>query len=665
MNRNDESVALDYEIMDYYLSNQSPRIISKIWINAQLIIDNWYLYTLEGFFMMIEKRIPELNDFIEFGIVKKKAYEIRESKKKEQHADSVLPRDFLPLSFRAEIDEVFPELVIVRNEFRKAFMNIPNGLEKTEAWLYPYALNANSNADIEALVYFASQDEFVVQANEIKEILRLEFCYKIGAEFLPVNTEEATIEKAKNGTLSLASMAKLFSEINYFPIGLICSDLEEEYITASFFRIVEWMELNEFDPWIDAYSQEISTIFQKGVGSIFSVYQLFFFCRSDLLLKRASSFGLEALLYGICIGDIDASKPWTQYWEAKEDSGIRSITVDYLPVASIIIFAWQRINPSNINATILDKALQLLNQSQLSSGAWPMTSRDTNGDILSTCLAMHALGAYKPGGYNRYLSAAKKWLLAQQNEVGCWVIRNLPALMVNILCIEAIRLADGNEKISYRIQENLFGRKNFGSTSVKTQNDCCIVFCEGNVTGVKNNCFDENCYTKIFTLEFPDITFCSIGSCSDIETNEKLFHVIKKVNPYHKIIRLIDRDDRSEEEIQELNGKGITVLSLRELESYLLEDEIIEKLCIVSGASDKIDEAKRIKTDAISESIIRGNPSDDLKSAAGVFFTKTKILLGLTKCGNNYISFLRDTMAPLLTPDTHTYLLLRKDIFDI
>jgi hypothetical protein len=144
-----------------------------------------------------------------------------------------------------------------------------------------------------------------------------------------------------------------------------------------------------------------------------------------------------------------------------------------------------------------------------------------------------------------------------------------------------------------------------------------------------------------------------------------LFEVIKKVNPYHNIIKLIDRDDRSAEEIEELKKQGILVLSLRTLESYLLEDEIIEKLCTVCNQPEKIDIIKAIKAEALKKSIERGNPSDDLKSAAGLFFTEAKKALGLTKCGSNTVTFLRDTMAPLVTQETNTYKKLRKDIFGI
>ena len=60
----------------------------------------------------------------------------------------------------------------------------------------------------------------------------------------------------------------------------------------------------------------------------------------------------------------------------------------------------------------------------------------------------------------------------------------------------------------------------------------------------------------------------------------------------------------------------------------------------------------------------RKNPKDDIKSASGDIYTNLKKLLELTQCGNNTNTFLRDTMAPLITPDTKVYSELKKEIFD-
>lgn len=649
--------------MDDFIRIASVRQLSKIWIFATEMIYYWGMYSLDGVFQTIDTYIPEIYSFVDIDKIKKRSYEIQEAKLREK-PDSDKPQihEFLPLGFRSEITEDIPELVTIRDKFQEAFELVPSGIEKAEAWLYPYALKTGADADLEALLYFKSKGESLVSSHELSETWRKKICSDVAKGWLH-SSDEKIIEKAKNNELSIIDLAETFKHSIMFPNFLHAYDNEEDFISSTFFRAMEWFQLNEYEPWADVYAQEISTAYQGGVDQVYSLYPLFYYCRSDLLLRKASKFGLEALLYGICVGNIDPSKPWKRYWEEPDKEQRNFTYVDYVPTASIIAFAWQRINPTNINKEILDQSLLLLFQTQLVSGAWPLTSKDEKESILSTCLAMTALSSTKPVGYQRYVEKAKEWLLNQQNEVGCWYIQGAPAVMINVLCLEAIRLAEGNNQVTYIVRDYQIDNSHI-TTSISKQTDKYIIFCEGNSGGIKNSNFDEKCYTKIFSLEFPNAVFCSVGSCKDIEAKDKLlFETIKKVNPYHMIIKVIDRDDRSVEEIEELKIQNITVLSLRELESYLLEDEIIERLCMVCDKLEKYGEIIAIKEEALRQSIARGNPTDDLKSASGLFFTETKKALGLTKCGNDTVSFLRDTMAPLITQETNTYKLLRRDIF--
>lgn len=113
--------------------------------------------------------------------------------------------------------------------------------------------------------------------------------------------------------------------------------------------------------------------------------------------------------------------------------------------------------------------------------------------------------------------------------------------MINVLCLEAIRLAEGSNQVTYIVRDYQIDNSHI-TTSIRKQTDKFIIFCEGNSGGIKNSKFDEKCYTKIFLLEFPNAVFCSVGSSNDIEIEDKLlFETIKKVNPYHIIIKLIDR----------------------------------------------------------------------------------------------------------------------------
>lgn len=191
-----------------------------------------------------------------------------------------------------------------------------------------------------------------------------------------------------------------------------------------------------------------------------------------------------------------------------------------------------------------------------------------------------------------------------------------------------------------------------------------IVFCEGTIKGRKYKDFDAQIYYKIFSDTYPDTSFISIGSCSEVENKENLsIQIISQALKNSKIIKLVDRDDKSVEEIKECSEKGVTVLSRRHIECYIYDDEIISKLCRLVGKEDKITECLEAKQNAIRQSIERGNPVDDIKSAGGSIYVAIKRILALSQCGNTQEPFMRDTLAPLITPDTQVFKELENSIF--
>lgn len=189
-----------------------------------------------------------------------------------------------------------------------------------------------------------------------------------------------------------------------------------------------------------------------------------------------------------------------------------------------------------------------------------------------------------------------------------------------------------------------------------------IVFCEGTPRGRRYKDFDAQIYEKIFSNTYPDTSFVSVGSCNDIEKDNPAFGIISKIAHSSKIIKVVDRDDKSEGEIEECKQKGINVLNKRHIECYLLDDEIIIGLCEALSKQDKIEECLQLKTDKIAQSVARSNPSDDIKSAGGDIYIGLKNILELKQCGNNLESFLRDTITPLITPDTAIYKELEEEI---
>ena len=191
-----------------------------------------------------------------------------------------------------------------------------------------------------------------------------------------------------------------------------------------------------------------------------------------------------------------------------------------------------------------------------------------------------------------------------------------------------------------------------------------IVFCEGDPNGGKRKDFDKTIYSTIFADTHPEAFFISGGSCNDIENIEKNSgEIIQTLLTGTKVIKIVDRDDRSSQEVADLAKAGIKVLKRRNLESYVLDDAVIKKLCDKVGKPEEYVACIQEKQKALTDSVSRGNAPDDFKKASGGIYISLKRRLSLTQCGNNSDPFMRDTLAPLITPDMDVYKELEAEIF--
>jgi predicted ATPase len=193
-----------------------------------------------------------------------------------------------------------------------------------------------------------------------------------------------------------------------------------------------------------------------------------------------------------------------------------------------------------------------------------------------------------------------------------------------------------------------------------------VVLCEGKPgSGDSRKAeFDARCYRIIFGDRYPDTDFLSVGNAADVGSDRlEVGRTIQTLVSGTEVLRLVDRDDRSDAEIEELRANGVRVLRRRHIESYLLDDEVLTRLCETKGQPEKVAAVLGIKQDALKDSYERrGNQPDDLKSAAGDVFTHTVKALALVGAGNDTQAFLRDTLAPLV-PGTVACDELRQDIF--
>ncbi|KTR94239.1 hypothetical protein NS220_09565 [Microbacterium testaceum] len=186
-----------------------------------------------------------------------------------------------------------------------------------------------------------------------------------------------------------------------------------------------------------------------------------------------------------------------------------------------------------------------------------------------------------------------------------------------------------------------------------------VILCEGRPQTGANDvkaAFDAACYRTIFSEKYPDVDFVSVGSASEA-VNDRLgvAHALQTITPGTVINRLIDRDSRSQQEIEILEQEGTRVLGRRHLEAYLLDDEVIEALCREAGMGAKVADALEVKQRAIADSVARGNDADDVKRAAGSIRDGLRKLLSLATPGSTPDAFLRDTMAPLVREGMAVY----------
>lgn len=191
-----------------------------------------------------------------------------------------------------------------------------------------------------------------------------------------------------------------------------------------------------------------------------------------------------------------------------------------------------------------------------------------------------------------------------------------------------------------------------------------IVVCEGGPAGIskgRNAEHDAKCYDRIFSEEFPETRFLSGGNALDVESDRLgLIAAMKSLTDGMEVIRLIDRDDQSDEEVAERIRDGVRIVCRRNIEGILFDDEILKILAERSGFGHKSSKILAEKSRLLTES---NGAIGDIKPIAGLLYVFCKKELELSGCGNTVQAFMRDTLSPMVRPGTAIYDELREAIF--
>ena len=173
-----------------------------------------------------------------------------------------------------------------------------------------------------------------------------------------------------------------------------------------------------------------------------------------------------------------------------------------------------------------------------------------------------------------------------------------------------------------------------------------LVICEGSQVSDRVRAWDERIYRQIFGDMHPRVEFKSSGGKGDLDQAASIAAVIA---PGTHIVKLRDRDDLSPDGRTRLleDDPTLRVLERRSLESYLLDDEVLEALVSDRGVrvENAVDELKAARDGAV-------RPNGSAKGALGGVFGVAKRVLGNTEgLGENPTQFSVDVLAKLITPD--------------
>ena len=106
----------------------------------------------------------------------------------------------------------------------------------------------------------------------------------------------------------------------------------------------------------------------------------------------------------------------------------------------------------------------------------------------------------------------------------------------------------------------------------------------------------------------------------------------------------------------EINGKPIIIHTLQLFQYHKMIDKIY-----VSILKDYVDYMKELVEDYHLSKVVSVIPGGE--TAQDSIYNALKKRLALTKCGNNADTFIRDTLAPLITPDMDVYGKLEAEVF--
>lgn len=172
-----------------------------------------------------------------------------------------------------------------------------------------------------------------------------------------------------------------------------------------------------------------------------------------------------------------------------------------------------------------------------------------------------------------------------------------------------------------------------------------LVICEGSRVSDRVREWDERIYREIFRDLHSRVEFKSSGGKGELKHAAAIAAVIA---PGTRILKLRDKDDLTPmHRLRLLDGDpDLRILERHSLESYLLDDEVLEALVRERGSStdDALEQLRAIRDEAL-------RPNGSAKGALGAVFAVARRVLADTEgLGENASQFSADVLATLIMP---------------
>ena len=173
---------------------------------------------------------------------------------------------------------------------------------------------------------------------------------------------------------------------------------------------------------------------------------------------------------------------------------------------------------------------------------------------------------------------------------------------------------------------------------------------------------DSECYKNIFKSSYPDLRFVPLEDKGNVIKTVKAANLaLGKIAKSAMVIGIVDQDDATPEDVKRRKKEGIRTLSRRTIESFLLDDEVLTKLCEDHGKPDKVNDLLIAKQKALDERNLK--PDDNLKAIVRTIQGAARGALKSVSLGDSKESFMMDILAQRIQPGMAVYEELHKDIF--